>query len=214
MNSRRQVIVGLALLLSGLVGAVASAQEVTSVRFYLIPRVGTGTFPDPFRPKYLREMGVTYSSMDYTDGTFLVGATLTDAQHTTLIANADVFSVPALDVAIGGNPTLNQVKTELASRTIPNDWVVATTTWRQLLGQVGRYAQILQRMFGSLGRSLFGTGNALNTTLTTQLRDDFISVGQSFGLDTGGITTAITINAALTTLATQMPSFTLSGQTF
>lgn len=169
---------------------------------------------DPFRPKYLTALGVPYSAMDYGDGTFLVGVALTDPQHAALIANADVIAFPPLADVVGGNPTLNQIRNELESRSIPGAWVQSTTTYRELVGTVGRLTLIVQRMAGSLGKKLFGTGNGLNTTLTTTLRDDFIAVGQSFGVNTSGITTSITVSAALMLLANQMPSFSLAGEVF
>ena len=146
--------------------------------------------------------------------TFIVGAFLTAAQHTFVSAQGDVMVFPALDTAVGGNPTLNQVRNNLEQRNIPGSWVVATTTWRQVIGEVGRNCLLLQRLSGLHKTRLFPPGVSLdstpNQTVLTQLTD----VGQSFGLTTSGLSLALTVRDNLRLLTVQMPPFSLIGEVF
>lgn len=185
-----------------------------ALHFYLVPTDGGVTSPRV--PKYFGDPTVRtfLGAIRYGPDHYLVGADLPDADHATVSGFSDVFVIPPLNQAVGGNPTLNQVRNELKARSIPGDWVQATTTWRQVVGRVGRCAQILQRMFSTLGRHLFGGGNALSTTLTTSLRDDFIATGQSFNFNVNGITTSVTVETALLLLADQFPPFVVAGETF
>lgn len=205
------------LLAVALVLVAASAWAQTSVAFYIVPKIGSGTFADPFRPKYIGDIaGARWSAMDYgEEGTFLAGADLTPAQHALVTDNADVIAVPPLDTAVGGNPTLNRVRNYMESRSIPGSWVVSTTTWRGVLGRTGRTCVVMQRLNG-IGRKVFGnSGNALETTLgASGLLDGFTAAGMSLNLDTSGLSTTTTIRQGLLLLADQLPLFGLMGETF
>jgi hypothetical protein len=205
------------LLAVALVLVAASAWAQTSVAFYIVPKIGAGTMADPFRPKYIGDIaGAQWSAMDYgEEGTFLAGASLTPAQHAFVTDNADVVAIPALDTAVGGNPTLNRVRNYMESRSIPGTWIQTTTTWRGVLGRTGRVCLVMQRMFG-IGRKVFGnSGNALETTLgASGLLDGFIAAGVSLNIQTSGLSTTTTIRQGLLVLADQLPLFGLAGETF
>ena len=185
-------------------------------RFYLVPKVGTGSLTDPFRPKYFIENGIAIAgAMDLgIEPTFLVGANPTDAQHAILAAASDVFVIPDIATTVGGNPTLNRVRNSLEQRNIPGSWVLATTTYREIVGSVGRNCQILQRLRGLHQTRLFPPGVSLDSTPTADVFSKLVSTGQSFGLNTSTLAITLTVRENLLRLTTQMPAFTLAGETF
>jgi hypothetical protein len=194
-----------------------------AVRFFIVPRVGSGTtLTDTFRPAYFGQVatfpqlaGVLYQAMDYgLDPTFLVGADVTQAQHDFLSVQSDVFALPLLDTTVGGNPTLNQIRNRLEQRSIPGSWLVAGTTYRQIVGRVGRTCQILQRMHGRHNQRLFEAGVTLDSLLTSTLLTTLVDIGTSFGMTTSGLSTAITVRQALLVLADQFPQIHLAGEVF
>jgi hypothetical protein len=193
------------------------AQEA-SVRFYVVP--AEGGVDSPSRPKYFSGSGLTYSAIKYGPSNYLVGATLTQAQHDAIAANGDVVVIPPLESTVGGNPTLNQVRNQLEALSIPGSWIESTTTWRQVVKRTGNSALILGRMRGELGKHLFGPGVQLTTSLTTTLRDEFIQVATSLAasqgvpITTSSITTSISVQTALLTIGDQLKPFTLAGEIF
>jgi hypothetical protein len=211
---RRLALATLATL--SMMGGVTFAQE-TSLRFYIVPletvvlvlpAPGGGTFEMVVtRPKYIGELGASYSSMGYgLDATALVGANLTDAQHAFVSGQGDVVVIQPLDNAIGGN--------KLEQTGIPADQIVASTTNRQMVGLVGRLCLIRQRLQGRQNKRLFESGVTLNSNLTPDLLDQLVDVGGSFGLDTSSLNLGVTVRQALLILAGQLPAFSLAGEVF
>lgn len=210
------------LTLTAFVG-VSQAQEIPSVNFYVVPKVGTGTFVDSFRPKYIGEPNVypemspriAYSAMDYgMDATFLVGANVTQAQATFLATQADVTVIPPLDTAVGGNPVLNQTRNKLEQQSIPGSWITSTTTYRQIVGKIGRFSLVLQVFQGTHHRRLFEPGITLDSNLTAELIVIFTNAAQRFNISPDPLTSAMTVRDALLYLENLMPSFTLAGEVF
>jgi hypothetical protein len=211
-----------------LFAGAAEAQEIT-LGFYLVPKVGAGTSPlDAFRPKYIGDFGTaldpmvpkatlrpSMSAMDLgIEPTFLVGAFLTAAQHTFVTAQSDVFAFPALDVPVGGNPTLNRTRNELEQRNIPGSWIQAATTWRQVIGEIGRNCIILQRLQGRHQRRLFEPGVSLDSLPSQDLLTQLASVGTSLGLSVTGLSIVNTVRANLMVLTAQILPFGLAGEMF
>lgn len=186
------------------------------MNFYIVPKIGTGSPTDTYRPKYVGDLaGVAWSAMDYgLDDTFLVGAQTDATQHATLTGYGDVLAVPPLDEVVGGNPTLNRVKNSLEQRSIPAHWLTAGTSWRVALGTVGRFCLILQRLHGRHGRRLFEPGMTLDTTLSAPVLTELQDVGASFALQTSALSTSTVVRDALTLLGDQLPPFRLAGETF
>lgn len=213
--TRRQFAVWALAIAIGLGTGYARAQEYT-LAFYIVPKIGSGTFVDPYRPKYIGDMvGVQWSAMDYgLDPTFLVGANLTAEQHAFVAGQSDAYAIPPLETAVGGNPALNQTVNRLEQSSIPGSWVQATTTYRVLTGRVGRFCLILQRLHGRHNKRLFEPGTTLDSNLTETLLQQLIDVGTSFGLNTAGFSTALTVREALILLADQLPPFSLAGEAF
>lgn len=184
--------------------------------FYLVPKAGVGTDVDPFRPKYIVEIGVRWAGMAYgLEPTCLVSADVMAGQHTQLIANADVSAFPQnLDVAVGVNVTTVQVMLENIN--LPGAWVNAAHTFRQVLRGIGTVIQIAQRLDGLFNARVFESGITLATTmaeLTQTQRDRLLMAAESFGLDTSAATGSTTMRQVLRAFAQQLPSFQLLQET-
>lgn len=211
MTRRTVILAGLTLLLTA---GAASAQGVT-LGYYLVPKIGTGTFLDPIRPKYIGDLGVPFSAVDLgLEPTFLVGATMSAAQHTAVASNADAFAFPDITTLVGGNPTLNRVRNELEQRNLPGDWIVAATSWRQVIGSVLRNAFILQRLRGVHKTRLFEPGVSLDSAPSADLLAKLVDVGESFGLSVVDLSAALSVRANLQILTNQMPAILLAGEAF
>jgi hypothetical protein len=213
MRMTRRIVFGFVLALMLPVGAFA---QETFLAFYLVPKIGTGAFTDPFRPKYIGDIpGALWSAMDLgIEPTFIVGANLTAQQHTAVAANGDVFVFPDITTAVGGNPTLNRARNGLEQRNVPGSWIVAATTWRQVIGEVGRNCLILQRLNGIHKTRLFPPGVSLDSAPTQAVLDQLIDVGESFGLNVASLSIGLTVRDNLLLLTSQIPSFTLAGEVF
>lgn len=211
----------------GLFAATASAQETMAIHFYLVPKIGTGTSPrTAFRPKYIADWSLThpgvsleYQSMDYgVEATFLVIADVTTAQHTEIVSNIDVTSVPLPISDTVSAVALTKVQSSLESAFLPGTWITTATTWKDVLTTTARCIQVMQRFAAMFGR-LFSSGITLDTTmsqLTAAQRQNFRDAANSLGVDTSGATGATTVRDALRLFAAQMPetTFTIAGQSF
>lgn len=215
----RRLLAALAVL--AMVAAVAplEAQDTMALRFYVVPKTGDGQTPATgFRPKYIADLGVSYSAMDYgLEDTFLVGVNVTGAQHTTLAANLDVIAIPlALDDQIGLT-ALSTVKNRLESLNVPSDWVQQTHTYRDVIRIVGKLFQFMQRFHARQVRRFFESGITLDTRvnqLTAPQRNALTDAASSLNLDTSVVTNTMPLRQALRLLIQQLPSFQLAGETF
>lgn len=214
--------VAAAVLVAAGVGAVpssAAAQEVETLRFYIVPKT-EGRLPGSVKPKYVP---APYYAMDYgLEDTYLVGCEVTDAEHASISGNIDVISIPAdLDGAIGLT-AVDAIKTRLQSLRVPNDWIVVGITYRQVIGMVGRIFQISQRyQFISGGSTPFDNASGGKTSLTARMnqipqsvRNNLQATADSMGLSMAGVTNTSTMSDALKILANQIPPFSLAGESF
>lgn len=197
-----------------LLAATAAAQ--TNVRFYVVPKIGTGaTLDDAFRPKYVDHDSVQagwnvdgrYQGMDYgLENVFLLALDVTGAEHTALTAQADVLAVPSPITDTVSALALNTVKTKLEAGNIPADWVTTSLTYQQVLARVIRLVQFMQRFHGLFGQ-LFAGGATLDTRinqLPVNARQALNQAAQSMGADTSSITGTTLIRAALVIVADQL----------
>lgn len=216
------LIAALLLVMSG----IAEAQESMAVRFFLVPKVGIGTVPDPFRPKYVNpgDLGAgwnlqgRWSAMDYGfEQAFLLKADLTATEATTLSAQTDVLAVPAnLDAQVSG-AALPTIQSKLEALNLPGNWITTALTYRQALKTVRRVISFMQRYQGLFPADrVFDAGITLDTRLnqlTQAQRQRLQDVATSLGLDTSGVTTTMTIRQALRQMADQLPDITVGGET-
>ena len=188
------------------------------IRFYLVPKAGDGlTRETAFRPAYVSDLGVPYVAMDYgRENMMLAAVDVTPAQHTTLIAHADLTAIPAnLDSTVNSN--LATVQAKLDDMKIPSGWVQTTTTYRTIVGAVGRFCMLMQRFDGRHKRAFFESGITLDTRvneLTAAQRNAIAESAQSLGLDISFVTGPMTLRAVLKTWVDAMGAFTLVGETF
>jgi hypothetical protein len=206
-----------------LLAASAGAQEVASVRFYVVPKIGTGSSKDSFRPKYIHPIENqppigAYGAMDYgLEDTMLVGVNVTPTQHTTLASNLDVIAIPAdLDSTIGLT-ALTTVQSKLEGLHVPAGWVTQANTYRQVVSAVGKLFMFMQRFEAQQLRVFFESGVTLDTRinqLTQAQRTALTDAAISMGLDVSSITGPMLIRQALKILGDQIPSFGLAGETF
>lgn len=190
-----------------------------ALRFYVVPKVGTGaSMEDPLRPKYIPELGQLWSAMDYgKEGTMLAAADVTSAQHTALAANADVTAIPAALDSTVTNGALTTIRAQLEALKIPAGWVTTAHTYRQVVGAVGRIFMLMQRFDGMFRRVFFETGIQLDTRmnqLTAGQRQALQQAADSFGLNSSTVTGATTVRQVLKIWIDQMGPFTLHGETF
>lgn len=106
-----------------------------AVRAYLMPIIVT-TNPvsglETRAPKYTFE-GIDSSGVDYgIRPVYLFFAEVTPAQHSSIVANADVSAFPAnLDATTGANR--QAVENALEGYGLPGAWVTTSTTYRAVL---------------------------------------------------------------------------------
>lgn len=183
-----------------------------AVRYYLVPKIGTGSLatpasPDPFRPKYFD--GLVYTALDYVQGSgfcMLVACDTTAPQHTAIVANADAVAAPTdLAQTIGAN--LATVQAALASFSIPAAWVTSAMTYAVLVRWIARLFMVARAVHGQSGGRLLPAGVTLASTLgdlTAGQRTALTNAAQSLGCSTTGITLATTLAAALKIVADQI----------
>lgn len=179
-------------------------------RFYLLPRVGTGTPKvDPFRPKYARDLGMVFRALPYgREPLFLAVLDLSPSDHATLVANADVAAFPAdLDQFVR-TATLASIQNTLESANLPGQWVAADIhKFSTVLKRVRRCFDFAQR-FKKIGRArLFPAGITLGTEfrdLPQARRQALQDVAADFGtLDPGTLRPASTMRDILTEYSAQ-----------
>lgn len=190
-----------------------------SVRFYIVPKIGDGLSPTTtFRPKYVYDLGVPWSAMDYgKETTMLVGVDADASQHTSLSANLDVTAIP---VGLDNNLTagaVTQVQNALENLKIPGTWVSTAATYRQVIGTIARCCLLMQRFDGLNTSTFFQSGITLDTRMnqmTQTQRDRLAAAASSLGLDTSFITASMTVRTVLRTWVLAMGPVELHGETF
>jgi hypothetical protein len=189
-------------------------------RLYIVPVVGIGTKDDPRRPKYFNSdaagagrtgiitAGSVWSAIDYGfEPWMVVGADLSTSDDNLVVGEADAFAVPFdLSVNLTSGQVTN-VQNKLEAINVPAGWVDTSLTWVSVLRVVLGMFLLMQRYSGIHGTNgIFTGGVALSTTiaqLPAQVRADFQTAAQSFGLDTSSIVGGTTLRQALKILADQ-----------
>jgi len=182
-----------------------------AVRFYLAPMetITDARNRQVRRAKYIAALGITTSALnDYgNEPTCLLAADVTPAQHTALVANADVSAFPVdLDSTPGAN--LATVQSALETRNLPADDVTANTPYRIILRWIIAIFSI------TTAQPLFTGGVTMDTTLgalTAQQRAELQANAQSAGYSTTGLTLQSTIRQALRRAITDAGPRTLLG---
>lgn len=189
-----------------------------SRRIYLLPVAGDGISQGGFFPKYLTAIAGSWQQLDYGQELWtLVSADVTNAEQTSISANADVTAVPAnLDQQVGGALATVQAKLEAAN--LPADWVTSGMTYRTVLKWSIRLMLLMQRFHGldTAADRFFASGLTLDSTIgdiPTTPRQRVNTAATSFGLDTSSLTLATPIRTAFRVLAQQMTfAVTVAGE--
>lgn len=185
-----------------------------AVRFFLMPLVVIGTRRGP---KYLRmpdsATGVVapYGLIDYSalTDTCIVAADVTNAEFTTITANADVTGVPLnIDNTIGAG-NIAAVRQALEDLRIPGNWAATGNTYREVLRFVCGLFQFARRHYGMHGQRIIPDNIELDQTwseLPNGWQDNLRATADSFGFDYSQVTGSTTIRAILKGLADQWKS--------
>ena len=186
--------------------------------FYLVPIETVGDNRGPMYFRWIESLGgiaCSWAMMDYgfTPSALLVAKDISDADHASLILNADVFWFPDdLDGAVD-----QDVQPFFEAIHLPTDWLTPSTTWRELLRQVAGVFQFNQR-YGGIAAAETGTLHSIfdTATLSTRLRqmtaDEqrwFLATAASFGFDPA----LISANSQLRQLVKTAGNY-WTGQTF
>lgn len=176
--------------------------------FYVVPIIGTGKFPDTFRPKYLGDTAVPFQDgipYDFCplDDTGVVYAQTSVVQDAFLAAQPDVQVIPPLDEQVGAG-RLNTVRNRLEALNIPAQWVTASHTFRNVMRVVVGMAQLIHVTEG-LGNKLRVPGN-LDLRMNQIPADKRATLQQGadiLGLDRSGVTAITTVREVLRILGEQ-----------
>jgi hypothetical protein len=170
-------------------------------KFYLLPieTVSTGAGTQARGPKYFAWrydpdppalVLSRWSMMDYgfVPSCLLLAQDISEADHTALTANVDVFDFPD---NLDGSVNDPGVDTFFEAIDLPTDWLTPSTTWRELLRQVAGMMQFNQR-YGGIYAERYGGWHSifdiatLNTRLrqmTAQEQEIFMLTVASFGIN-------------------------------
>lgn len=194
-----------------------------AIRFYLVPKIGDGLLiTTAFRPKYFG-VGEAFAAtmthaLDYgLEPVFLVRADVTNPQHNTIVANADVVGSPA-NLELTVNASLTTVQTRLSAKGIPAGWITSGMTYRAVLRWTARLFLLAQRLHGQTNGRPLPSGITLNSTigdLTVAQRNALQTAAVSLGAtDFSAITLATTLHDALKSIGDQIPiAIQLNGTT-
>lgn len=191
-------------------------------RFYVVPKITINELGMTYAaPKYINPVdlpGVVFQAMNYgLEDTYLVGAEVTDAQHTALAANLDVIAIPAnLDSTVGLT-ALTTVQNKLEGMWIPADWVTTSHTYRQVVALTRKAFLYMQRFHANQLSKFFVSGVTLDTRvnqLTQAQRNAMENAAISLGLSIASITGSMKLRAALKILFDQIPGGMLFGEAF
>ncbi|SRR6266446_3267397 len=175
---------------------------------YLLPMIGTGVDHDPRRPAYIATdaPNTDYSLMDYgPEPVCLVFMNTSLTQDIALKLHTDIFALPSdIDQTIGAQLIL--VQNALSAFNIPEDWVQAGFTYRQVLRVVALTFQFMQRFSAFQSVSLFINGVTLSTRfnqLPADVRTALQATATDLGFDTSGISGTTTLRVIMKNLADQ-----------
>ena len=169
--------------------------KAATVSIYLVPieQVGNYRGPEYFKWRFDANgpsIDCTWSMMDYgfINYALLVALDITPADHTALVAHANVYAFPAnIDAPISDRATIDNY---FEGINIPTDWLTPANTYRQFLRKVAGLLQLNQRYGGIAAdagvpnQSFIGNGITLDSNfnaLSVQQRGWFNATLVSFG---------------------------------
>jgi hypothetical protein len=199
---RFQFLLALALFIS----APLVAQESSVLRVYIMPTVVVSTpIGDSPLPKYLQnEAWMRYGTRNVA----LVAANTTDAQHATLIANADVLAFPD-NFQTSGATLSGSARTAFSNTLentfgIPGTWIANGNTYLSVAHSIGAMFQFTERWAALAAPADPMTGLTLTTQIGSLANPAlFYSAATSLGWNTSGISNTTNMRNALKYMADQ-----------
>jgi hypothetical protein len=229
MQQMGRVGVVWALAMVGLAGGIAEAQE-HEVRAYIVPKLGNGSFLNPYRAKYITKAPSDLASSiliasplkevyEYmNEPAFFVVADATVEEHTALSAQPDVVALPAnLDAPISA-AALPTVQAKLEALKFPSTWVTTDHTYRQVLQVVARLCTLSQWWSDLFpGQRMFPVGTTLDTRINqmpASWRQQWQALAAQRGLDISTVSGTTLLRNALRIVVPQIPLVRLQGEDF
>lgn len=182
-----------------------------AVRFYVLPIEVVAVWSETqqrylFRkgPKYLHWRGSVDPLIERVDVHWLlkdygaldvaiVAADVTETEHITLSAQADVIAFPVDLAETVGTEQLPGLRADLEGRNIPGNWIQAATSYQAIARFVCGlflYAQAVTTYSG--GQPLFRDGDNLDMQIgdfPPDVRDGLVLAAQQLGYDHSGLYT-------------------------
>lgn len=177
-------------------------------RLYVVPT--TTNAKGSIVPKYFGDgtISATWSANGYGDEPWtVVGADLSNADDATLVAAADVKTLPFDLSPQLTAPQVSNIQTFLENANIPAGWVSTADSWaavvRGVLGMFAflqRYAAVYASANGTAAPSIFLGGVTLNTTfgsLPVAVRNAMTATATDQGISTSGLAAGTTLRVIL-----------------
>ncbi|HLN99791.1 MAG TPA: hypothetical protein VK208_15130, partial [Pyrinomonadaceae bacterium] len=182
-----------------------------SWHLYVVPIILVTRMGEEGRePKYIGDMGVSWAMIDYgMQPTCILAADVDATQDQSIAGRPDAIPVPVnLDSTVGGNPVLNALKSKLAANMTPETWIVAATTYRQVLRMINAISILLLRyavMTSDVLPPLAGfTLDSLFSALPLAKRNGLIAAAQNLGLSTNAFILTNTLRVVLQSVGDRM----------
>ncbi len=192
-------------------------------KLYTVPIISVVRMGEAGRePKYVPDLGVSWAMIDYGyQPTCIVAADVDASQDNTIAGKPDAIPIPDdLSGQVGGNPVLSGIKSKLAASMTPETWIVATTTYQQILRMINAISILLLRyaVMNSDATAPFTslTLDSLFSAMPVAKRTGFINAAQNMGLSTTAFVGTNTLRVVLQSVGDQMTNVgrTLGGTTF
>lgn len=178
-----------------------------TMRIYLMPLSGAGTYKDPRLPKYSTSFNSGWSMLPYGPEPYCIVASDTNnTVHTNITANSDVRAFPDdLDSTLTGGARTQIVNT-LEAGSVPAQWVTTGMTYRTVLRRLSGIFQMLQNVNGRGFRFLQAALDDPLSSLPLNVRTAMQAAATTLNLDTSGITLSQTLRTVLGNFGNQFAS--------
>lgn len=181
-----------------------------TIRYYILPIVrtvgGMRTAKYFAYPKGgLSGIVCPWTMKDYGDiDQAIICADIQDADHTALVANADVLAAPVNIDSTMTTGAVSTAQTFLETYNIPADWINTGDTYRAVLRTITAFFLYMQRVTYFLGHSITLPGNWANLQMSQVPADIRNAMGQaatSFGYDYSWVVGTTTVRQVLKGMA-------------
>jgi len=181
-----------------------------TIRYYILPIIRTAG--DMRTAKYFAypKGGLDGIHCDWTMKDYgaidrgIVCANILDADHTSLVANADVLAPPVnIDTTMTAG-AVSTAKTFLEGFDIPAGWINTSDTYRSVLRTITAFFLYMQRVTGVLGHGFVlpsGWTNLQINQVPVDIRNAMAQAATSFEYDYSWVTGTTTVRLVLKGMA-------------